>query len=348
MRLERSFFVHLGLLVVAVLLAVLVWTRDEKAAALSVADVTVWAGRADDVERIAFEGKSKTVVLEAKKDKEGRYFVGTTERKTTPPAEKPKDPHQNPDDAAQDDEPPAEPEPTVKTTTFVSVAAGNKLAEAIAPLKALRSIGRIADDRAAEFGLTEPEGTLTVKLRGGERKLVLGGATPGGADRYARDEATGEVYAIKGDIYRDLDTAESRLLERDLHEWKDVDLARARVIAGDKRRELARSGDEGKKFWADPASPEQNDETVGNWMTKLDRLRPTEYLAAAPEQKEVVVRIEYTGRSGDIGFAELVKGPPGASGKPDYFLVTERTRLYGKVPVGVAEQVEQDVGAVVK
>lgn len=348
MRLDRSFFVHLGLLVVATLFAVVVWTRDKTAAALSVADVTVWAGRAEDVERITFEGKSKTVVLEAKKDKDGRYFVGTTERKTTPPADKPKDDvHADHGDEPHDD-PPAEPEPTVKTTTFVSVSGGNKLAETIAPLKALRSIGRIADDRASEFGLTEPEGTITIKLRGGERKLVVGGATPGGADRYARDEATGEVYAIKGDIYRDLETAESRLMERELHEWKDVDLTRARVIAGDKRRELVRSGDEGKKVWADPASPEQKDETVGNWMSKLDRLRPTEYVAAAPEQKEIVVRVEYTGRSGDIGFVELVKGPPAASGKPDYFLVTERTRLHGKVPVGVAEQVEQDVGAVVK
>ncbi|WP_437963226.1 DUF4340 domain-containing protein [Sorangium sp. So ce260] len=348
MRLDRSFFVHLGLLVVATLFAVVVWTRDKTASALAVADVTVWAGRAEDVERITFESKSKTVVLEAKADKGGRYFVGTTERRTTPPAEKPKDDvHADHGDEPHDD-PPAEPEPAVKTTTFVSVSGGNKLAEAIAPLKALRSIGRVADDRASEFGLAEPEGTITVKLRGGERKLVVGGATPGGADRYARDEATGEVYAIKGDVYRDLETAESRLMERDLHEWKDVDLTKARVIAGDKRRELVRSGDEGKKFWADPGSPEQKDETVGNWMSKLDRLRPTEYVAAAPEQKELVVRVEYTGRSGDTGFAELVKGPPEASGKPDYFLVTERTRLYGKVPVGVAEQVEQDVGAVVK
>ncbi|AUX44047.1 hypothetical protein SOCE26_055070 [Sorangium cellulosum] len=348
MRLDRSFFVHLGLLVAAALFATLVWTRDKKAAALAVADVTVWAGRAEDVESITFEGKSKKVTLEARKDKEGRYFVGTTERKATPPAEKPKDDVHGAGDDHDHDEAPAEPEPAVKTTTFVSVGAGNKLAEALAPLKALRAVGRIPDDRASEFGLSEPEGTLTIKVRGAERKLVLGAATPGGSDRYARDEATGEVYAIKGDIYRDLDTAESRLLERDLHEWKDVDVARARVIVADKRREVVRGGDEGKKFWADPASPEQNDETVGNWMSKLDRLRPTEYVATLPEQKDVVVRVEYAGRSGDLGFLELVKGPPGASGKPDYFLVTERTRLHGKVPSGLAEQVEQDVGAVVK
>ncbi|MGK3993238.1 DUF4340 domain-containing protein [Sorangium sp. So ce1024] len=346
MRLDRSFFVHLGLLGIAAVFAVLVWTRDKTAAALSTMDVTVWAGRAEDVERIAFEGKSKKVVLEAQKDKEGRYFVGTTER-TTPPPEKKENPHDPHGGDAHGDEP-ADTEPKVKTTTFVSVGAGNKLAGALAPLKALRAVGRIADDRASEFGLAEPEGTLTVTLRGAEKKLVIGGMTPGGADRYARDEATGEVYAIKGDVYRDLDTAESRLMERELHEWKDVDLARARVIAGDKRREVVRSGDEGKKFWADPESPDQNDETVANWMSKLDRLRPTEYTAAPPEQREVVVRVEYAGRSGDIGFLELVKGPPGESGKPDYFLVTERTRLHGKVPSGLAEQVEQDVDALVK
>jgi hypothetical protein len=342
MRFDRSFFVHLGLLLTSVLFAVFVWTRDKTAAALTQADVTIWAGRADDVELITYEGRNKTVVLEAKKDKEGRYFIGTSERKSTPSA-KPKD-----DDHDDHEEPHDEPEPTSKTTTFVSVAAGNKLADAVAPLKAMRSIGRIPDDRAEEFGLAEPEGTLTVKVRGTERKLLLGGATPGGVDRYARDPASGEVYAIKGDVYRDLDSADSRLIEKDLHEWKDVDVAKARVIAADKKRDLVRGGDEGKKFWADSASPDQNDETVGNWMSKLDRLRPTEYVAAPPDQKEVVVRVEYTGRSGDIGYLELVKGPPGTSGKPDYFLVTERTRLHAKMPTSLAEQVEQDVSAVVK
>jgi hypothetical protein len=187
-----------------------------------------------------------------------------------------------------------------------------------------------------------------VTIRGAERKLVLGGPTPGGGDRYARDPASGEVYAIKGDIYRDLESADSRLIERDLHEWKDVDVARAKVLGGGKARELTRGGAEGKKFWADPASAEQNDESAGNWMSKLDRLRPTEYVPAPPDSKEIVARIEYAGQDGEIGYLELVKGPPGSSGKPDYFIVTERTRLYGKVPASLAEQVEQDVGAVVK
>lgn len=335
MKSERSIFVHLGLVAVAAALAIGVWTRDKKAASLSSqADVTVWQGRAADVERIAFEGKKKKVSLEAKEDKAGRYFVGTSDREAAPPA----------GDAGDG----APPEQAGKSGSFVSVGGANKLAELLAPLKALRAIGRIGDDRIGEFGLDDPDGTLTVTIRGTERKLVFGGPTPGGSDRYARDPGSGEVYAVKGDIYRDLDAADSRLLERDLHEWKDADVVRARVLAGGKTRELTRGGAEGKKFWADPASADQNDETAGNWMSKLDRLRPTEYVASAPEAKEVVARIEYAGADGELGFLELVKGPPGSSGKPDYLLLTERTRLHGKVPTSLAEQVEQDVSAVVK
>lgn len=334
MRFDRSFFVHLGLLLVAAVFAVSVWTRDKKAAALSQADVTVWSGRPDDIQRVAYEGKNKKVSLEAHKDKLGRYFIGTSEREPPPPP------------ATDGGAPPPAAEP--KSTTFVSVGGAEKLAESLAPLRAIRAIGKIGDDRAAEFGLDTPEGTLTVTIGGTEHKLVFGAPTPGGGDRYVKDPGSGEVYAVKGDILRDLDAPESRLLERDLHEWKDADITRVRVIAGDKTRELVRGGEGGKKFWADPASADQNDETAGNWMSKLDRLRPSEYATAAPEPRQVVARVEYVGSSGDLGFLELVKGPPGDGGKPDYFLMTERTRLHGKVPTSIAEQVEQDIGAVVK
>ncbi len=42
----------------------------------------------------------------------------------------------------------------------------------------------------------------------------------------------------------------------------------------------------------------------------------------------------------------MVKSP-NPSGKPDYFIQTERTRLYGKVTQTLGEQVEQDVGSIV-
>ncbi|NUQ73551.1 MAG: DUF4340 domain-containing protein [Polyangiaceae bacterium] len=353
MKIGRGFFVHVALLGLAILAAVLVWTRDKQPKTLAQGDVTVWTGRAEDIERISFEGKSKKVSLEAKKDGAGTYFVGTAEKEIARPK---KDPHghEAPDaadagaDAGGEAEPPAPKERT--TVAFVSVSAAQKLVDQLAPLKALRSIGKIGDDRAAEFGLVESEGTLTVKMGGSERKLVFGGPTPGGGDRYARDPASGEVYAIKGDIFRNLDGAESSLMERSLHEWPENDVAAATIAAQGKTRNLVRGGEERKRFWADPTTPDANDETAGNWMSKLDRLRPSEYSLTPPAGAEVVVRIDFTGaNAAKLGYLELIKAPPAASdAKPDYFIVTERTRLHAKVPTQAAEQVEQDVGSVLK
>ena len=95
------------------------------------------------------------------------------------------------------------------------------------------------------------------------------------------------------------------------------------------------------------ASADINDETLGNWMSKLDRLRPSEYMAAGLDTKEPVLRIEYTGKK-PLGFVEVVKVPGPGSEKPTYYLRTERTRLFGKVTATLAEQLEQDLGTIVK
>ena len=83
-------------------------------------------------------------------------------------------------------------------------------------------------------------------------------------------------------------------------------------------------------------------------MSKLERLRPMEFAKAPPEGRETVVRIEYSGAGRGLGFLELVKVNGGPGGKPDYFLQTERTRLFAKLSVGGAEQLEQDLGSVVR
>ncbi len=330
----RGALFHLGLLGVAAVTAVGVWTRDKQPKSIAAGDVTVWSGRQADVERVGYESKTKTVALSAKKDAVGRYFVGSIEKSAPPPPPA--------GDAG------APPPPAARTTTtFVSVAAADKLADALAPFKALRALGKIGDDRAAEFGLAEPEATVTVKVAGTERKLLLGGPTPGSGDRYVKDAASGEVYAVKGEPFRTLESADTSMIERDLHEWKDVDVQSATLSAGSKSRQIVRGGVEGKRFWADAASPDTNDETLGNWMSKLDRLRPVEFLAEAPAAKEAVLRIEYVG-SKALGYVELVRTPAGDNGKPTYLLQTERTRLYAKVPLPVAEQLEQDLGSAVK
>ncbi len=335
MNLGRGLLIHVGLFVLASAGAARMWMRDEQPKTLVQTEATVWSGRAADVERIVFEGKNKKVTLEAKKDELGAYYVGALERSAPPPP-------------APDSKAPPAPAKTGKTE-FVAVGAAQKLIDALAPLKALRALGRIAEDRSSEFGLSEPEGTLIVTIKGTERKIVIGGTTPGGGDRYVRDPSSGETYVIDGDAVRDLDTAESRLVERELHEWKEAEVTTAEVSAGGKKRQILRGGPDGKRFWADPAAADQKDETLANWMSKVDRLRPTDYVMSTPADKQDLVRIEYSAGSRKLGFVEVARIPAAdPAGKPDYLVRTERTRLFAKVPATTAEQVEQDLGSILK
>lgn len=335
MKALRTLLPHAVALALASTAALAMWTRDKDPRGVTQGEVTVWTGRADDVQRIAYEGRTKKLALEAKKDELGRYFIGTFERDAVPSSKALADAGAEPS-----------PAPARSTATFAAVGNANKLADKLAPLRALRRIGAIDQAHAADFGLSEPDGTLKVQIGQAARELIVGGPTPGGADRYAKDPVSGDVYVIASDLFRDLDSPESRLLERSLHEWKDNDVGRVRVTAGGKSRELVRGGVEQKRFWADQATPDQNDETAGNWMTKLDRLRPTEYAASAPENPEIVARVDYSGGSA-TGFLELVR-VAGATEKPDYFIRTERTRLYAKVTRSLAEQAAEDVAAIVR
>jgi hypothetical protein len=329
---ETQTLIHLGVLAASVVAALAVWTKEKETKTLVPGDIVVWSGRSGDVEKATYESKTRKVSLEAKKDAAGRYFTGTAEK--DPPA-----PFHAPDAGAP---PPAGPRTTVG---FVSVGSGERLADALAPLKALRALGKIGADRAAEFGLAEPDATVTVQVGGATHTLLVGAVTPGGGDRYVREGASNEVYVVKGDALRNLETAESLLLERDLHEWKDAEISRARLESGGKARDLVRSGPEGKRFWADAATAETNDETLGNWMSKLEKLRPSEFVLADPDPRETLLRVEYTGRK-PLGFVELVKVKGGD--KPAFYLRTEHTRLFGKVAGTQAEQLEQDLSAIVK
>jgi hypothetical protein len=336
----RAILPHVVLLAIAAGASISVWTRDKKPV-VSAGDVTVWTARPADVERIAFEAKGKKVSLEGRKDAQGRWFYGVSETQIA----------QAPD---------AGPAPPPKIVNFVSVTQANKLAEALAPLKALREVGKVGDDRSAEFGLKEPEGSLAVVIDGKERKLAIGAHTPGGGDRYVRDEGANLVYVVKSDVTRDLESGDSALSEREPHGFKDPDLESVRIVSKGKTREVLRRGPDSKRIWADPSDPGKADETVSNWIAKVDRLRPVEYLVAQPSAPDLVVRIEYKVRGVSGAFLEIAKippispPPPAAPNQPapapksDFIVRTERTRQWAKAYGPVGEQVEQDLGSILR
>jgi hypothetical protein len=336
----KSIATHLILLGISSLAAFGIWTRDEKAEKPAAAQVEVWSGSPDSVESITYETKQRKVRLEAKKDALGRWYVVQYEKEqATPPSGHP------PIDGAK--APPAEPGKR-ETTRFVAVKQADTLVEKLASLRALRSLGKPTAARAADYGLDKPEGTLTVKLGGKNQSLTIGAQTPGGSERYAKHGASGEVFAIEGDLSQSLAFADSRLMERELHGFAADEIKRVRISKGGKSRDLVRVVEK-QDAWADVATPTTPNETLVNWMSKLERVRTLEFAekqAPPPGPDQLVVRVEYFGPSKSLGFLELYK-VTGAKG-PEYWARTEYTRWFVKVVNTAAEQLDQDLAALLK
>lgn len=359
----KQLVVHGAILVVSAGLAYSVWNRDEPLPERQQAMVDVWSGSQASFTRLSFEGKTRKVRLEGNKDAHGYYYVAVVDKEDAP------DPHAGLPGHGHDQEgkaplkPPEAKTPKKETTRFVSVTAGENLVKALAPLKALRAVGKVEAARNEEFGLDKPEGTLKVTIDGKEHVLVIGGTTPGGSERYAKYQNNGEVFAISGDIAQNLMFGDSRLPEREPHGFKNDEVVKVKIQKGGKLRELVRLKEK-NEGWADASNPTKQDETAGNWMSKLGRLRGSEFVekpASPLKPEDAIVRVEYFDGSKSIGFAELYKLPaappdtadagaaaPAGAPKSDYLLRTEWGRWYVKVPVSTAEQVENDLASVLK
>jgi hypothetical protein len=341
----RSIGIHLVLFAVAGALGLRAWTSEDEPNKNPVA-AELWSGRLSDVQRIEFRTDKKVVSLEPKEDASGRYYVGSIEtlKSAPPPASGPDagpvSPHAPP--------PPAEEEGTKR---FVSLTKSDDLAKSVATMKVSRVLGKVAKERLAEFGLDKADqGTLEVTIAGKKHALQLGEKTPGGSDRYVQNPETGEAYVMAGSIANDLQSADSRLIERDFHDFADEKLGKVVLEAGGKKREIVRQGDQ-KDFWARPDSADTKDETVSNWMSKIDRLRVTNYVEApqpAPKPEDTVVRLEYLSDKGKpLGFLELVRQPAkDPKDKTEYLARSERTRWFATVLRSSAEQIDQDLASV--
>ncbi|HEY3254268.1 MAG TPA: DUF4340 domain-containing protein, partial [Polyangiaceae bacterium] len=301
MSLFKGQVLHLGLLGVSAVLAFGVWTRDDEAQLSSKpTQVEVWAGEPDSVTALSFESSTRKLRLEPQKDALGRWFVGTVDKDE--PGVSP--PHGAGGAGGSGGADGAAPEKTTKHTTvrFVGVKAADDLLKSLAPLHALRAVGKIEGTRAEEFGFDKPEGTLKITLAGKPQSLLIGGATPGGTERYAK-AANGDVFAISGEIVQNLMYADSRLVERDLQPFKPEEATRVKVSKGGKSRDLARVPGK-NEGWADSATPSKLDETAGNWMTKLGRLHVQDWVekpSAPPGPENLIVRVDYFAGSKALG-----------------------------------------------
>jgi hypothetical protein len=348
MKPPRTLIVHSSLLVVAALASAYVWTREKAPSGTEDAAIaTVWGGRPTDIQRIVYQGNGKKITLAARSAKnEEPWLFGTSEKDgppvTPPPAASA--------DAGADAAPPSPPPPAPKiTTVFPSVALGNKLKESFAPLLAQRALGKMPIDRAVEFGLEKRDVSMTVTMAGKDHTLLLGSIAPGSSDWFALDPATNDLYVLKGDPLRDLEIADARMVEHSPHAWKDVEPSSVQITFHGKTRALVRGSEGGKKFWADPAAQDKADETAGNWMLKIDRIYVSDFMVDPPAKSTPVVRLDYLNGKAKIGYVDLVKTPSAEDpNRSDYWAASENTHLFGKIPQLLGEQIEQDVGTLMK
>lgn len=351
----RSIGLHAALFAVASILGFRAWTAEDEPNKKQVA-AELWSGRISDLQRIEFRTDKKVLALEPKQDEGGRYFIGSLEPLASA-AKDAKDEPSKPDAGApaahspHGTPPHEEEEELTAPKRFISLTKGNELAESLASLKASRSLGKIAPERISEFGFDKTDfGTLKVVVAGKEHSLVLGEKTPGGSDRYVRNPETGEAYVIAGSIANDLTSADNRLMEREFHDFGEDKIAKVVLKSKDATREIVRHAVE-KDFWAQPDSPDTKDETVSNWMTKVDRLRVTTYVETvdpSPKPEDQVVQIEFfNDRGRKLGFLELIRVPPKeAKDRPEYLARSERTRWHATVLRSTAEQIDQDLASI--
>jgi hypothetical protein len=234
---------------------------------------------------------------------------------------------------------------TQETKRFVSVDEAEKLIAAFAPAKSYRTLGRLEPARLTDYGLDKPESKLSVTVGNKTYRLEVGSLTPGSGDYYVRDPDGGLVHTFSADTIGKLKFGESRLVEHDLHGFAADDVKSVEVLANGKTRKVVRIA--GKpNAWADAATPSVADETVGNWLVKVQRLRPLNYVEKPTNLPEkALVRVEYQDQKGKAGYLELLRC---TDTQKKYLVRSERSRWYVEIPASAAEPIEQDIATVVK
>ena len=298
-----------------------------------------------------------------------------------------------PDSSSSAPAEPAEEEAVTTTREFPIGKGGRDLVTSLAHLRALRDLGKLSDQQKEEYGLVDSKENLTVFFKGGKQyNLIVGERVFGGSDRYVLQADSGKGYVLShAEILRHIDGAETSLGLKDLHRFQeDADdqappktpqdpnapkpkkdrypgVQSILIEGGSNSRELVRSDTSDPKGettlgWAGKDKPGQADLSLSNFLSQVDRLKPTDYDPAIDESSlEKVLSIKYRGGGSKVlGQFELFKkqqvtpeikpDTPDEEGadkanesKVEYYVKSDLTRIPGKVSKMAAERVEQDI-----
>lgn len=375
----KGVIIHGLLAVFGLVFAYQTYTRKPEEA--TVAGVTVAECRREDVSKIYLNTATVEVTAEPVREGDETTFWITTRHR--PPEEvtalePTKNPRRFPPTlkpaAAQSggaagggapvadaSEPPKQDEPKKelseahKPKRFLANGAFNAYLKRLTPVRAYRSLGKLDEKQDADFGYGKTLGFLEIECAGNTLELQSGSRAFGASQRYLRDTKTGITYLFDEPTIGDLESAQFKFMQADLHPWKAEDVEEVVIEAqGAKKKLIHRDRKLPQAQWVDEAAPAKRNELYANWFSRLSRLRARAYLDRGAEpgsdlkaagSATPVLRMEYKVADAPKGTLELVRVDENGVGH--YYARTETTHAWVALFDSAAKDVEQDVGMVV-
>ena len=249
------------------------------------------------------------------------------------------------------------------------------LKTSVTPLRAARSLGKIAKKSYKTLGLDKPAGSLVLNC-GRTTTYKLGKAAYGSGDRAIKAK-DGSVHLLSQAFMSKLETADTQLVQREFRTWDntEVDAIEIHTAAGARTLKQLNRLDEKAAQWVDAAQPDKRNDLYSNWVSRVAQLRVSSFLEQgqtpgsdidnASGDVEEVVKLTYKdARGNSLGDLELQRVPttekapavaPGMESEVpqpepktgyNYYARSTATKLWSRVARGVGDQIADDVASV--
>lgn len=357
----KGLAIHAVLALAGLLFAYQTWTRPAVVEESSVDEPVVLQCKPEQLERLELEMPTHSVVLTPVGAGRARTYWLTS----SPPAKKLKELADKAADAGVDAAASSEPEdpPELKgvrkvdataPVTFRGSAAVDALLAELLPLRALRDLGTLDKSRDAEFGFHKAGTTFRLSCGGQSITLTVAGRTYGNNDSYVRDQKSGKTYLLRGKPFVELQAAQYKLMQNELHAFVLAEVDEAVIKAGDTTRKLLQRDRAipGRAQWVDADKPDQRNEAFGNWFGRVAKLRVHKYMPRGTEPgaeltephgpPERVMEIEYKLEGKPKGRLEVVR-IAGERGVPHYYGRSETSDVWATLFTTSVKEIETDL-----
>ncbi|MBI2377543.1 MAG: DUF4340 domain-containing protein [Deltaproteobacteria bacterium] len=306
-----------AILAVLLVASYLTWTREEKKETSGAPQkVTVVDAKSEDLKEVVLITRTQTVALQRKKDAEQKpYSWFEIETKSGKRGFVGND----------------------KTADFM---------KDFAPFVALRSLGTALDDKELEeTKLKHPEKKLVLRFEKNDRVFSIGGRTYGSRDHYVRPRDGKEAFLIESKLLGDLEYPEGRFMQRNLRELEPKNVTDIVIRARGKERRVVHQNRLSDKdaYWADANKPDEKNETLENYVDKIEKLTARKYRPAGEEPKgEAVLEVVWL-EDGKVKETMMLE-----KAKDEYFARSGVTHLWTEVSKSTAQQLETDLETILR